>query len=92
MLNLEKYFEIVTTRLQFSKLLLIHLFSHKILIFFKKNLGGPNLLLDPPVLFWGVHGPPGPPGSGPHGNGNIDSGAAIFDIYNSNCSIHYKVS
>ena len=69
-LNLEKCFETVTTRLLFSKLrvLLILLFSHKILIFVKKNLGGPNLLLDPPVLFWGVHGPPGPPGSGPHAN------------------------
>ena len=59
-------FETVTTRLLFSKLLLILLFSHKILIFLKINLGGPNLLLDPPVLFWGVHGPPGPPCSGPH--------------------------
>ena len=65
-LNLEKCFKTVTIRLLFSKLLLILLFSHKILIFFKNNLGGPNLLLDPPVLFWGVHGPPGPPSSGPH--------------------------
>ena len=24
-------------------------------------MGGSNLLLDPPVLFWGVQGPPGPP-------------------------------
>ena len=64
-LNLEKCFETVTTRLLFSKLILNLLFSHKILIFLK-NLGGPNLLLDPPLLFWGVHGPPGPPGSGPH--------------------------
>ena len=42
-----KMFETVTTRLLFSKLLLILLFSHKILIFLKINLGGPNLLLDP---------------------------------------------
>ena len=34
-LNLETCFETVTTRLIFSKLLLILLFSHKILIFFK---------------------------------------------------------
>ena len=43
-LNLES-FETVTTRLLFSKLLLILLFSQYFNIFLK-NLGGPNPLLD----------------------------------------------
>ena len=63
-LNLEKCFETVTTRLLFSKLLLILLFSHKILIFFKKS-GGPTLLLDP-QFYSGGPWTPGSPGSGPH--------------------------
>ena len=58
-LNLEKCFETITNRLQFSKILIILLFLHKIWIFFKTiwgvqtyywtspfNSGGS---LDPPV-------------------------------------------
>ena len=63
-LNLEKCFETVTTRLLFSKLLLILLFSHKILIFLKQ-IWESKPITGPPVLFWGVQGPPGPPVADP---------------------------
>ena len=53
----------MTTRLLFSKLLLI--FSHKILIFLKKNLGGPNLLLDPQFYSEGSMDPLDPPVADP---------------------------
>ena len=48
-----------------SKLLLILLFLNKILIFLKKILGS-KPITGPPSFILGVHGPPGPPGSGPH--------------------------
>ena len=56
----------MTTRLLFSKLLLILLFSRKILIFFK-NIWVVQTYYWTPSFILEVQGPPGPPNSAPHG-------------------------
>ena len=67
-LYLEKCFETVTTWLLFSKLLLILLFSHKILIFFKKNLGVQTYYWTPSfILGGGSMDPLEPPVADPMG-------------------------
>ena len=64
-LNLEKCFETVTTRLLFSKLLLILLFSHKILIFLKKIWGVQTYYWTPQFYSGGSMDPLDPPVADP---------------------------